>query len=216
MLEIIPGIFAEDEQELTEKIALVAQFSPWVHLDIADGTLTNSTSMITPEKLKQIITKFNQPGKELSFETHLLVARPNKLMRAIVDAGVKRVIAHVESEDPRLFLTESRFESVEVGMAIDLATELEQLEPFLEEIDFAVVLTTEAGAAGQPLQQEALEKIKAIRQNFPDLPIEVAGGINDQTIRQVKEAGATRVISDSFLFQNPAKIQQTLELLQNI
>jgi len=209
MLDVYPGIFAKDQLELLEKIKLVAPHSTWIHLDLADNTLTNSTSVLLPQVYGQIVTDRH------SLEAHLMVSRPEKYIRQLADAGIKRLIAHVEAEEPRLFLDQVRYESVEVALAIDVATEIEQIEPFLEELDFVAVLTTEAGAAGLPFQPETLEKIRAIHQSNPDLPIEVAGGLNPATAKLVREAGATRLVSESYIFHQPAKIAAAIADLQN-
>lgn len=209
MIDVIPGIFAHDSTELIEKIKLVAPFSRWIHLDLADSTYTSSISVLDPKVYKEIITNNHE------FEAHLMVSRPDKYIRSLVDDGIKRLVAQVECDDPRLFLDQVRYETVEVGLAIDVSTELEEIEPYLEEIDFVSVLTTEAGAAGLPFQNETIEKIKIIHQNAPDLAIEVAGGINPATAKLVREAGATRIVSESYIFHDPGSIAKSLEALAN-
>jgi len=207
MIDVIPGILEKEWPRIEEKINLVKGYSEWVQIDVADNTLVPNETMLKFDQFVQF--------DHLSFEAHLMVSHPEKYMKPLADAGFRRVIAHVECQDPREFLKQAEFEEVEVGLAIDGATELEVIEPFLEEIDVVLVMTIEAGFSGQELMMETIEKIKTIHQNYPDLPIEVDGGINDKTAKVVKDAGATRLVSTSFLFKDPSGIAHAIEQLKN-
>jgi len=211
MVDIIPGIFEKDWSLLEQKLKMAYGHTDWVQIDFADGTLVPAVSSLDITKFVGITHDF----PKLFFEAHLMVDMPEKYIKPLSDAGFKRVIAHVECHDPRVFLEEARFESIEVGLAIDAGTDLEQLEPFLEEIDIVLVMTVEAGASGQKFMPETLEKIKTIRRNCPDLPIEIDGGINETTAKLVKEAGATRLVSTSFVFQDPTAVGAAVSTLQS-
>lgn len=210
MIDIIPGILEKDFSEVERRVKLVAAYVSWVQIDVADNTLVPNETFLKFDQFVQL----GKLDKAPSLEAHLMVAEPEKYIRPLADAGFKRLIAHVEAHDPRRFLDEAKYESVEVGLAIDGPTDLEQIEPFLEEIDVVLVMTIEAGFSGQQLMPETLEKIKTIRRNFPDLPIAVDGGINDKTARLVRDAGATRLVSTSYLFKDPANIAAAIERLK--
>jgi ribulose-phosphate 3-epimerase len=209
MVDIIPGINEVDFVRIEQKIALVAQLFPCVQIDIADNTMIEHLTNLEFDKFKVLIEKY----PKLSFEAHLMVDNPQKYMRALVDAGFKRLIIHVESIDPRLFIDEAHYESVEVGIAIDAPTDFETLEPFLEEVDCVLVMMYDAGPSGQKFQPEQLEKVKTLHTNIPDLPIEVDGGITDSTAKVCVEAGATRLAVTSFFFDQPNVISESLEKL---
>lgn len=211
MLEIIPGIFEKDWSQIETKVKLVAAHVDWVQIDLADNTLVPTASFLELVKLNPLI----KAHPKLSWELHLMVENPQKYIKAAADAGFKRVVAQIECSDPRRFLEEARFESVEVGLAIDSPTPFEQVEPFLEEIDVVLVMTVEAGESDQPFMPDNLEKIKTIRRNLPDLPIEVDGGINPQTAKLVVEAGANRLVSTSFIFKDLAQVAAAIEALKS-
>lgn len=206
MIDVIPGILEKEWASIAERISLVEPLVEWVQIDIADNTLVPNTTFLDFSQFSVIAKPF--------LEAHLMVANPEKYLKPMTDAGFKRLIAHVECHDPRVFFDQAQYEHVDVGIAIDGATELEQAEPFLEEVDVVLVMTIEAGFSGQPFLTENLEKIKTIHQNFPDLPIEVDGGINDTTARLVVEAGATRLVSTSYLYKNPQNIAKSIERLK--
>lgn len=207
MIDIIPGILEKEWGQIEAKINLVAPLVEWVQIDIADGTLV-------PAKTFLELEKFHACSKKIFLEGHLMVAKPEAFIRPLVDAGFRRLIAHVEANDPHLFLDQARFEEVEVGLAIDCPTEIELIEPFLDQIDCVLVMTVEAGASGQLFQPETVEKIRLIHEHASDLAIEVDGGINPQTALIAREAGAVRVVSSSFLFKDAAKISEAIEELK--
>lgn len=210
MVEIIPGILEHDVAGIEAKIRLISGLVDWVQFDIADNTLVDNATFLKFDELKTLVEWGN-----FSSEAHLMVANPEKYIRPLVDVGFRRLIAHVEANDPRIFLEQAQYESVEVGLAIDGGTDFDELEPFLDEIDVALVMTVEAGFSGAKFLPETVEKIRTIRRNLPDLAIEVDGGMNEATAKIVKEAGATRIVSTSYLFKDPGNIAVAIERLRN-
>lgn len=209
MIDIIPGIGIAEQswKEIEEKLHLVEPYVAWVQIDIADGTLVP----------RETVNDFsNYASTKISLEAHLMVADPVKYIRPLVDVGFKRLIAHIESDDPRKFLDEAKYESVEVGFAIDGPTELEQIEPMLDSIDVVQVMTIEAGDSGKPFLPETVEKIKRIHENYPNLPIEVDGGIDEIKAKIVAQAGATRIVSTTYLFKDPQHIAHAIERLKGV
>lgn len=209
MVEVIgaPGTL-QDWAKIEERLRLLEGHVQWVQIDFADNTLV-------PNKTFMEFAPFKAYAEKFSLEAHFMVANPEKYIKSAVDAGFKRLIAHIEAHDPRLFIEQCMHENVEIGIAIDGPTDFEQLEPFLEEVDFVLVMTIEAGFSGSKFMPETVDKIKSLHNYLPDLPIEVDGGITDQTARLVKDAGATRLVSTSYLFQDPANIEHAIETLKN-
>ncbi len=210
-MEIIPGIFEPTTAEREQKLALVAPYVEWVHMDIADSTFVPHTALPDIALFKSLVSDFSK----LSMEAHLLVADPEKYIKPLADAGFKRLIAQVEANDPRRFLDEAKYESVEVGMGIDGPTELEQGEPLLELVDFVHIMTIEVGGNGIFLP-ETVEKIKAIHHHFPDLPIVVEGAMDEKIVGIVKDAGASRIVVTDFLFADPANVREAIGRLTKV
>lgn len=209
MVDVIPNIgLYTDWSVIEERLNLVIPYAAWAQVDFCDNTWIPATTFLDFAKFKDI-------SEKISLEAHLMVASPEKYLKAVVDAGFKRIVVHVEAHDPRLFFEQAEYEHVEVGIAIDGTTEFEQVEPFLEQADFVHVMTVEAGVSGGTFLPEAVEKIRSIHSYLPDLPIEVDGGITPQTARAVIDAGATRVVSSNFIFQDPAMVSHAIEALKN-
>lgn len=209
MTDIIPGILEKEWEMIEERLRLVVGLVDWVQIDFLDNTIVPNATFLD-------FTKFTPYATQMSLEAHLVVASPEKYIKAASDAGFKRLIAHVEAHDPRIFLDAAKYEHVEVGIAIDGPTEFEVVEPFLEEVDFVEILLVEAGFKGSAFLPECIEKIKSIHNYLPDLPIEVSGGISDKTARVVSEAGATRLVSSSYLFQEPSNIAAVIQRLRSV
>ncbi len=207
--DIIPGVMEVKWADVEARIQTAAEAARSVHVYFSDGTIGTAETFSDPEPFANLLARY----PSVTFEAHILAAIPEKFIRPLADSGFRRITAHVESNDPRRFLEEAKYDDVEVGLAIDGATEIDQIEPFLEEIDYAVVMTAEAGVTGGTFLPESVEKIKLIRQNFPDLPIEAVGGITDRSVRAVKDAGATRIVSSEFLFSDPDGVAAAIERL---
>ncbi|MFZ5534932.1 MAG: hypothetical protein ACOY3M_02130 [Patescibacteria group bacterium] len=208
-IDVIAGVAEKDWDSFANKVIFASAQVKWIHVTIADGTMGTDATLTDFTKLPDLMAEL----PHLSFEAHLVCANPEKYAHALTDAGFTRLIAHVECNDPRRFLAEAKYDEVEVGIAMDGATEIEEVEPFLEEVDFVVVMSAEAGATGGTFLPEAVEKVKIIRQNLPDLPIEVVGGITESTVKSVKDAGATRIVSTAYLFGHPEGVEAAVETL---
>ncbi len=201
MIDVTPAIFSDDVEILKIRIAALSGFVKWIQIDLSDGTMVPNKTFFDLDKFAALFSQF----PSISFEAHLMVDNPVKYLKLLADAGFKRIIAQVEASDPRHFLDEAQLESVEVGLALDGASEVELIEPFLESIDLVVVMTIEAGATDAPFLPESLEKIKAIRHHFPDLPIAAEGNIDERNAKLLTDAGVTRLVitSDTFLKDRP-------------
>jgi len=208
-VEIIPAILEIDKDSIEQKLRAVAAYVSWVHIDVFDGSLSSRKTVVEAEYYAGLIRQY----PDCSFEAHLFVANPEKYIGPFADAGFSRLIAHVESNDPRRFLHEAQYNEVEVCIAIDGATEVHEVEPFLEEIDGVVVVMKELGVENGIFLPEAVERIKLIRQNYPDLPITAAGGINNDTVKLIREAGATRLVVGTYIFGNSGQEKDAIETL---
>ncbi len=211
MIDVTPAIFTSEMAVLTSHIRELASHAPWIQIDLSDGTMVPEATCMDIEKLKGVIA--SHPNT--SFEAHLMVDNPVKYLKPLVDAGFKRIIAQVEASDPRQFLEDAQIESIEVGLALDGASELDAIEPFLETVDVVVVMTVEAGVPDAPFLPESMEKMKSIRHHYPDLPIVAEGNIDERNASLLSDVGVSRiVIAADTLLKDPGSIAATIEALQ--
>jgi len=208
-IEILPGILEKDFDKILEKFNLVKDLVSWIHIDVLDNTLIPNETFNNWDRYREISSKIN-------LEAHLMVSDPAKYVQSMVSSGFKRLIAHSEGDTVRDFIQKARVCGVEVGVSIDGPSKFELIEPYLDEVDCVLVMMYKAGKSGQKFQPEQLEKIKKIKKEHPHLPVEVDGGTDDKTASLSIKAGATRLISTSFLFwENKDRIGEAIEELRS-
>lgn len=208
MIDVLPGILEKDLESINKKISQIRGLVDWIHIDVLDNTLIKNTTYNNWPDFKNITSEFN-------LEAHLMVSDPKKYIAEMAAIGFKRLIAHVETDLIREFILEARKFGIEIGVALDGPSSLDVIEPYLDQIDCVLVMMYKAGASGQAFQPEQLEKIKKIHNEYPHLPIEVDGGISNDNASAVKEAGATRLVSTSYLFwKNSNRIAEAISDLR--
>lgn len=207
MFEIIPGILEREWSEIERKIEIVKPFAKTIHVDIIDGEFAANTTFLDHPP-------FAKYTNEIFFELHMMVENPIQYLKPFAAAGFKRFLGHIEKmPDQAEFVAQAQLLG-EVGLAIDGPTDLSAIKVPYEDLDAILVYTSnKAGFSGPPFVEKRLEKVRKIREQSGFLPIEVDGGVNPETTIQAKNAGASRFVSTSFLFQNQNP-QEQFNLLQ--
>jgi|SRR3989344_624646 len=196
---IIPGILESQWPEIEKKIELVLPFAKTIHIDLIDGKFAPHTTFMEP-------LPFSKYTKNAEFELHMMVEEPINYLKPFAQAGFRRFIGHVEKmSDQTEFVAQAQLLG-EVGLAIDGPTTIDAIEVPFSDLDVILFMTIKAGASSQQFIPENLEKVKKIREKT-FIPIEVDGGINDQTILLAKESGADRFVATSFIFEGDPKDQ---------
>lgn len=207
--EVIPAILVETFEEFKERMEICEDFAETIQWDIMDGQFVQQMTFRDISKLKQI-------ENVLSIELHLMVESPEELLEDLVASGVDRVVIHAESVDD-LKASVKRFKKndFEVGVAINPETSVEDIEEVIPDLDEVMVMTVVPGASGQDFLTEELGKVTQLRNAYPDLNIAVDGGINRETIKQAKAAGANRFAANSAIFASldPANAFEVLQTM---
>jgi ribulose-phosphate 3-epimerase len=201
MVEILPGVMEEKWPPIEEKLKISESFAKFVHIDISDGKFTVNAARATfldP-------APFYKYSKNLFLEVHLMVEDPIQYLEHFAKEGFKRFIGQIEKmPDQAEFVAKARSLG-EVSLAIDGPTPLEHIEVPLSSLDSITVMTIEAGKSGQVFNPKYLEKVEILRspQCNVKIPIEIDGGVNDETIIFGKNAGANRFVVNSAIFKYP-------------
>lgn len=170
-----------------------------MHLDIMDGHFVENISFGP-----QVVSVVRRVTK-MTFDVHLMCARPEILLAPFRDAGADVMTVHVELGDrvPQL-LWKIRSMGVKVGLAVNPPTGISNIRPYLDQVDLVLVMTVNPGFGGQPFIVEMLPKIQQVaewrRELNLDFRIEVDGGINLQTAVDCARAGADTFVSGTALF----------------
>jgi ribulose-phosphate 3-epimerase len=149
-----------------------------------------------------------RPLSRLFFDVHLMCQRPDVLIEAFAEAGADRMTVHVELGDRvEDLLWRIRALGKKAGLAINPATPMSQMEPYLGRIDLLLVMTVNPGFGGQSFIRETLPKVQQARAwreaRALDFHIEVDGGIDFGTATECAHAGATVFVSGTGLFGKP-------------
>ena len=194
-LEVIPspGTDNPDWKTMQGKLDVVKPFARVVHIDLLDGKFAQNTTSLDP-------APFASYAKDVVFEAHLMVDNPLQYLDGFAKAGFKRFIGQVEKmPDIPAFVAKAE-QLGEVGLAVDTDTPVDALLPYLEDLDFVLIMTVKAGFSNQQFLPNMLKKVQTLRAKATYLPIEIDGGVNEKTIVEAKLAGATRFVTTGFLF----------------
>lgn len=195
---ILPSLLQCDFADLRTEIRRLEDAGAQVlHLDVMDGHFVPNLTYGMPivEACRKITT--------LPLDVHVMISDPLKYAGAFADAGADVLTFHVEAVDnPRDVITAIRGFGIGAGIALNPSTPLGTIEPYVGECDLALVMSVEAGFGGQSFDAVALEKLRALRASHPNLLLEVDGGVNLETIRACREAGADLFVVGSGIFRH--------------
>ena len=198
--QIIPGVLEKSWGEIEKRLENIKRFASAAHIDIIDGNFVDNTTFLDP-------APFEKYAKDIFLEVHMMVIDPASFIEAFAAAGFKRFIGHVEHMASQTEFVSIAKKHGEVGLALDGPTHISAIKTPFEDLDTILVYTSgRVGFSGPPLLEERLDKIRHLRR-LTNIPIEADGGINDKTITQARNAGATRFVSTGFLFgsDNPSQ-----------
>lgn len=205
-VEIIPAILAKDEKELRRKVESVVGLCETIQIDVMDGKFVDNATWNEPERLQKM-------PLPMEFEVHLMVEDPLERCDAWSLAGCSRVLIHAESvEDLADALRQAKSYGMEAGISLNPETPISAIEDAIPEADVVQVMGVHPGWMGQEFQEVALEKVRELREKYPDLMIEVDGGVAVGIAGKLAEAGADRLVSGSAVFNSgaPAKALDAL------
>ena len=197
-IEILPSLLAADFGRLGDEIRRAeASGAEALHLDIMDAHFVPNLSF-GPDVVA--LAKRTSPG--FFRNVHLMMSRPDLYLGKFADAGAQTIQIHVEADcDLHTELRRIREMGLKNAIVLNPETPVERLEPYLGEIDEALVMTVHPGYGGQSFIAECLPKVTWLRARNPALDIMVDGGINAETAVLAARAGANRFVAGSYLFK---------------
>ena len=197
---VAPSILSADFARLGEEIRAVENAgADWIHVDVMDGHFVPNLTLGAP------IVRCLRPVTRLPLDVHLMIEKPERYIKDFAAAGADYLTIHVEATTQvEETLAEIRRLGVKPGITLRPRTPVEKILPFLTKVDLVLVMTVEPGFGGQSFMADQVAKIDTIknelsRQGHSAL-IEVDGGINAETARQV--LGADVLVAGNFVFKN--------------
>ena len=200
MLQISPSILSADFSRLEREVADVeAGGAHMLHIDVMDGHFVPNISF------GACVVSSLRPKTQLFFDVHLMISDPLAYAPSFAKAGADLITFHYESDaDARKTIDVIRGLGLKVGMAVKPGTDVSVLEPFLPQLDLALVMTVEPGFGGQKFMPQMMPKVEYLRRwaqkTHDSLWIQVDGGIDAVTAGTAAAAGADVLVAGSAVF----------------
>ena len=204
MIQVAPSLLSADFLKLGQEVEFLNSKADIIHLDIMDGQFVPNLSFGFP--VVEAVSRL----AGIPLDVHLMIVQPGKYIERFAAAGASMISFHYEaalSSTPDL-LKQIRSLGVKAGIAINPDCPVESIFPYLDQLDFVLVMSVFAGFGGQSFIPASLERIAAVRKALDgigrkDVPIEVDGGIGPSNAASVVQAGASILVAGSSVFGAP-------------
>jgi len=208
---VIPGIFEETTEKARQEIELVGNIAPKVQLDIADGLMVDGKTFLD--------LGFLQDFKVTAeIQLHLMVQKPEAFLITLPPA-VRDVCAQAEAFMYNPICIESyddvlKAKNIRVGLSFNPQTPFEDFEDCIRQCNYVQFMTINPGGQGRPFIMESLNKIARFKEKYPNIRLQVDGGISLETMKMAVEVGADDVVVGSQIFRssNPTQTYQDFML----
>lgn len=183
-----------------------------LHLDVMDGLFVTNLSFGMP------VIAALRPLTGMTFDTHLMTKEPHRLIEASAKSGSDYITFHIESDsDTEQTIKLIKSFGVKAGLSVKPKTPIENVFPYLNDLDLVLIMTVEPGYGGQSFMEDMLPKMSKLKAECErigkEILIEVDGGVNDKTGALCKAAGANALVAGTYLYRSE-NFKERVELLK--
>lgn len=195
------SILSADLMHMEEDLHRIEQSgAEMLHFDVMDGVFVKNISFGQP--LLKAVDKMT----DMHLDVHLMITDPIKYISEFGEFGADTITFHIESEsDVSDTIKAIKETGAKVGLALKPKTPFSEALPYMNDIDMLLIMTVEPGFGGQAFMADMLPKIREAKNyidaNSLNVPIQVDGGINGETVGLCSEAGASVMVAGSYLFK---------------
>ncbi len=200
-VQIAPSILSADFSRLGEEIRAVEEAgADLIHVDVMDGQFVPNIT------IGPLVVEAIRPVTDLPLDVHLMIVQPERYIGEFARAGADLITVHVEAcTHLHRVIQQIKGLGKKAGAVLNPATPLCSLEYVLEDLDMVLLMSVNPGFGGQSFIPSALSKIRRLKQMMEErgleIPIEVDGGVNVSTIKDVVQAGADICVAGSAVFE---------------
>ena len=201
MKSIAPSILSANFANIEKDIKIVENETKckYLHIDVMDGNFVPNISIGQPfiKSLRKI--------SNMIFDVHLMVEKPERYIEDFKKSGADILTVHCEATTHlHRTLSQIRQCGMKAGVTLNPATPIETLLPILDIVDLVLVMSVNPGFGGQSFISNSLYKLQKLQEYKKeygyDYIVEVDGGVNEKTIKQISNAGAELLVAGSAVF----------------
>ena len=204
-IKISPSILSADFSQLGQEIKkLENSGADMIHVDVMDGHFVPNLTMGV-----DLVKALNGIAP---LDVHLMITDPVDFIDDFYDAGAEIISVHAEANNPREALVKINEKNIKSGIAFNPSTPKEKIIPYLDIADMILVMSVEPGYCGQSFHENAIDRVKYFKTNYPNKIIEVDGGVSTQNSAILGKNGADILVAGSAIFKSNDPIQTIAEM----
>lgn len=206
-MKVIPTIFAKNKKQFQERFEKLLPVSKNLQIDFMDGKFVKSKSVM----LAQIP---NLKKYKNNFEAHMMILYPQKRIPKLSRLGFKKFIFHVSAvKNSEQVIERARTWGLAPWIAVNPEVKLHVVLPYLTRASGVLFMGVHPGKEKQKFILSTLTKIRKLRAISKTIKIQVDGGVNEKTAKQLAEAGVDYINSGSFISEaeNPKEALKKLQ-----
>lgn len=200
---LAPSLLSADFAQLGNAIKTIEEKNGgFVHIDVMDGDFCSQITFGHP------VIKCIRPATKLPFDVHLMISHPERQIETFREAGADYITFHYEAVEDLsqidAIIDQIHACGAKAGISIKPKTPVSAIEKYLSKLELVLVMTVEPGFGGQKIIPECVAKVPELveirKNNNHKYLISVDGGVNENTIQSVIDAGSDVIVSGSAFF----------------